>query len=298
MKTKLKLAAFVLSLSTFILQPPTVYAQGTAFTYQGQLQSNEGPASGTYNFAFSLFSVPGGGYPVAPPVTANGVSVTDGLFMVTLDFGSSAWNGETNWLLIQVETNGASSYTILSPRQQLTPTPYAIYSQTASNLTGTLPVSQVSGIMPLAQLPASVVTNTENGVTLGGAFSGNGGGLTNLNASKLASGMVPNAVLPNFQPPGYNTIGGGYSNSVSGPYSTVGGGNTNNATGIGATVAGGYINSAKSDCSTVGGGCQINASGFSSTVAGGYKNTASGSGSSHLGQDIRWRTQYLPIGQV
>jgi len=55
--------------------------------------------------------------------------------------------------MIQVETNGASSYTILFPRQQLTPTPYAIYSETASNLTGTLPVSQLSGTLPMAQLP-------------------------------------------------------------------------------------------------------------------------------------------------
>jgi photosystem II stability/assembly factor-like uncharacterized protein len=46
-----------------------------------------------------------------------------------------------------------------------------------------------------ASLPASVVTNTETGVTLTGTFSGNGAGLTALNASQLTSGTVTDARL-------------------------------------------------------------------------------------------------------
>jgi hypothetical protein len=34
----------------------TAFAQGTAFTYQGQLQNNGSLASGTYNLTFSLFN--------------------------------------------------------------------------------------------------------------------------------------------------------------------------------------------------------------------------------------------------
>ena len=49
-----------------------VLAQGTAFTYQGQLQNNGSPASGTYNLTFSLFNVNSGGSAVAGPVTNNG----------------------------------------------------------------------------------------------------------------------------------------------------------------------------------------------------------------------------------
>ena len=41
----------------------------------------------------------------------------------------------------------------------------------AANLTGTI---------PLAQLPTAVVTNTESGVSLTGTFAGNGAGLTNV----------------------------------------------------------------------------------------------------------------------
>ena len=271
-------ALALLALATISAQWSSAFAQGTAFTYQGRLQSGGDPASGTYNFAFSLFSVPGGGYPIGSQVVTNGVVVTNGLFVVTLDYGASAWNGETNWLAIEVETNGASSYTILSPRQQLTPTPYAIYSETAGNLAGSLPVTQVSGVIPLTQLPVGVVTNTENSVTLGGSFNGNGIGLTNLNASNLFSGVVPTRVLPNFQPPNYNTVGGGYSNSVSGPYATVGGGNANTANGLGAAVSGGYANSATYQSATVGGGYNGIASALGATVGGGYENTASGPG--------------------
>ena len=53
-----------------------------------------------------------------------------------IDFGAGVFTGETNWLQIGVATNGVSSFTLLTPRQQLTPTPYAIFANTASNLSG------------------------------------------------------------------------------------------------------------------------------------------------------------------
>ena len=144
----------------------TAFAQGTAFTYQGQLQNTNGPVHGTYNFNFSLFNTNINGTAIAGPVTVNGVVITNGLFTVAIDFSASVWNGQTNWLQIAVETNGASSFTNLSPRQQLTPTPYAIFANTASNVLGTVLTEQLSGTLPLAQLPGAVVTNNEASVTL------------------------------------------------------------------------------------------------------------------------------------
>jgi hypothetical protein len=124
-----------------------VFAQGTAFTYQGQLQNNGGPANGIYNFAFSLFTTNTGGSLIAGPVTDNAIMVTNGLFTVTIDFGSGAFAGATNWLQIYVETNGVSTFTTLTPRQQLTPTPYAIFAEgaNASGLTGTIPAGDLNG---------------------------------------------------------------------------------------------------------------------------------------------------------
>ena len=150
MKTKHSIARWLmlLALSTFttfyVAQPSTAFAQGTAFSYQGSLQNNGSPASGTYNLQFSLFNVNSGGSAVAGPVTTNGVIVTNGLFTVLIDFSPGAFTGMTCWLEMGVESNGVSSFTTLTPRQQLTPTPYAIFANTTSNLSGTLPAAQLS----------------------------------------------------------------------------------------------------------------------------------------------------------
>jgi hypothetical protein len=47
-----------------------------------------------------------------------------------------------------------------------------------------------SGVIPLAQLPAAVVTNNQSNVTLNGTFSGQGSGLTNLNPANLSAGTA------------------------------------------------------------------------------------------------------------
>ncbi|HTY88397.1 MAG TPA: hypothetical protein VMB80_13090 [Candidatus Acidoferrum sp.] len=163
--------AFVLA-STLNGPLSTAFAQGTAFTYQGQLQNNGSPASGSYNLAFSLFNTNNGGVAIAGPVTNNAVNVTNGLFTSLVDFGFGVFTGASNWLQIAVETNGGSSFTNLSPRQQLTPVPYAIYAEGTSNLLSTLPA---------AQLPGNVITNGQLNVTLCGMFCGDGTALMTRN---------------------------------------------------------------------------------------------------------------------
>ena len=111
MKSKLTIINFalvLLALSTLNSQLSTCFAQGTAFMYQGQLQNNGSPAGGTYNLEFTLFGTNTTGVAIAGPVITNGVIVTNGLFTVTVDFGSSVFTGQTNWLEIAVETNLAS----------------------------------------------------------------------------------------------------------------------------------------------------------------------------------------------
>jgi hypothetical protein len=109
------------------------HAQGTAFTYQGRLQADGAPANGSYALTLTLFSADTGGTPVAGPLTNTAVAVSNGLFLVTIDFGPGVWDGATNWLELAVATNGTGPFTTLTPRQQLTPAPYAI---TAENLAG------------------------------------------------------------------------------------------------------------------------------------------------------------------
>src|ERR1044071_2963498 len=149
MKNKL-FALFALTfLSTINHQLSTAHAQGSAFTYQGRLNDGGAPATGIYDLQFKVFdstNLPG--TVIAGPLTNAATGVSNGLFTVTLDFGS-VFDGNNRFLEIAARTNGTGAFSTLSPRQQITATPYAI---TASNLTGTLSAGQLSGTLPSAQL--------------------------------------------------------------------------------------------------------------------------------------------------
>jgi hypothetical protein len=96
-----------------------------AFTYQGRLTSGGVPANGIYDFTFILYDASVGGSQSGPIITRNDVTVTNGLFSVTLDFGD-IFSGTQYYLDISVRPGASSgSYTPLTPRQPLTATPYA-----------------------------------------------------------------------------------------------------------------------------------------------------------------------------
>ena len=101
-------------------------AQGTAFSYQGQLAISGAPATGSYDMTFTLDSALNGGSVLAGPITNMAVAVTNGSFMVQVDFGPGVFTGGTNWLSVGVRTNGSGTFNPLLPRQQITPNPYAL----------------------------------------------------------------------------------------------------------------------------------------------------------------------------
>ena len=169
---------FIAAMALFVITS-NVFAQGTAFTYQGRLNDGGSPASGTYNLKFSLFNTNTTGVAIAGPATNNAVSVTNGLFTVLMDFGPGVFTGASNWLEIAVETNGVSTFTTLSSRQQLTPTPYAIFAGNVS----------IGGLSAGTNGSAVSFSNAAN--SFNGSFTGNGGGLTNVNAVTLG-GLTAN----------------------------------------------------------------------------------------------------------
>jgi hypothetical protein len=123
-------------LSTLNLQHSTLMAQGTAFTYQGRLAEGTNAARGIYDLRFALCDSPAGPN-VLGTVTSNGVPVNNGLFTVTLDFGSGVFDGGARWLEMGVRTNGSTAaYVTLSPRQPISPTPYAIHAANATLFDG------------------------------------------------------------------------------------------------------------------------------------------------------------------
>src|SRR5262245_14378809 len=126
---------YLLCTATFaiVLPPYPAHADpaGTAFTYQGRLMDGGVPADGQYDMWFRLYGSESATIILGTPVTLDNVQVTNGLFSVPLNFGSE-FPGTERWLGISVRPGASTgSYTPLSPRQELTPTPYAI---TAENL--------------------------------------------------------------------------------------------------------------------------------------------------------------------
>jgi len=104
---------------------------GTAFIYQGRLSVSGKPADGKpYDFEFKLFDDPSAGSQKGSTVPKNDVVPKAGVFSVTLDFGSDVFNGDARWLQISVRPGASTgTYTKLSPRQKVTPTPYALHTR-------------------------------------------------------------------------------------------------------------------------------------------------------------------------
>ena len=161
--------------SLFIVVNPAL-AQGTAFTYQGLLNTNGVPYSGSAEFQFTLWDAVSVGNAVATNNPTSVIAtVASGLFTVTLDFGINPFNGQPRFLETAVRTV-IGPFTTLTPRQPLTATPYALR---ALNLT-------TNG---LAGTYGNAVTFNNAGNSFAGAFtgtvSGDGSGMTNVNAATL-----------------------------------------------------------------------------------------------------------------
>jgi hypothetical protein len=280
-------------------------AQGTAFTYQGRLNDGGNPANGFYDVTFQLWNDATAGTQVGSTLTDTAVGVTNGLFAVTLDFGA-VFDGTALWLQIGARTNGAAAFSALSPRQQLTPQPYAIYSENAG-LANTIANASVS----LSQL------NTPGAPSSGQILGYNGSTLAWMNppSGPLAWNLTGNAGIT----PGVNFLGTTDNNpvdlrannirglelafagrTIGGPTFIFGNDSTINVLGgysintvlngaIGATIAGGgytffslasgesdFPNTVTNDFGTIGGGAGNTSGGFYATVPGGFNNRAFG----------------------
>jgi hypothetical protein len=141
-------------------------AQGTAFTYNGKLNDGANPANGSYDLRFALFTAVTNGN-AAGSLTNTATGISNGLFTVTLDFGS-VFNGSNYWLEIAARTNGGGTFSTLIPRQPILPTPYAIYAINAGN---------------------AATAATANGVATG-TITGAGIQDATITAAKIAGGQV------------------------------------------------------------------------------------------------------------
>ncbi len=237
---------------------------GTAFTYQGRLLQGGAPATGSFGITFKLYDALSGGGQIGSTLSQT-VPVTNGLFTTPLDFGAGAFDGQARWLELAV------GGTTLTPRQPLTPTPYALA------LPGLRTQDKPTSPNVLGGYIGNTVTNGVTGATIGG-----GGAASYLNRVTDDYGTVSggrndragdDAASASDQ--AYATVGGGQSNVASHSYATAGGGWNNKAIYDFATVGGGAGNTASGNVATVAGGTNNGASGGGAAVGGGDSNTAS-----------------------
>ena len=302
MRTKIIFALLLLNCAVW-----RTAAQTTAITYQGRLNDGASLAQGSYDLRFKLFQDPFGNNQAGSTIVTNALAVSNGLFMVTLDFGPGVFNGSNYWLQVGVKTNGAVAYADLSPLQAVTAVPYALFAQ---NVTG--------GSLPAGTYTNPVTLNNPGNVFTG-SFNGNGAGVTNVNALTLdglpAAGLwqlggnavaagqfigstnnqpveiwangtrayrvepntngAPNVIggAPiNYVDPGIvgATIAGG--GNVSGNFYL--GGGSNHVSAIFGTIAGGRVNTVAADHAFIGGGISntVQTAAYDSVIGGGVAN--------------------------
>jgi hypothetical protein len=138
------------------------------------------------------------------PSAAVSVGVSDGLFTVVLGdttlanmtaIPAALFTSQPNLQLFVWFSDGVNGFAELNPPQNLTPTPYAIMADSASNLLGTLPTTQLTGTLPASQVSGSVsnsqLVNSSLTVNAGTGLSGGGtvalGGSTTLSNAGVTS---------------------------------------------------------------------------------------------------------------
>ena len=236
---------------------------GPAFTYQGRLFDGGNPADGTFDLQFKLYDAGSGGHQLGSTVPKDDVPVTAGVFAVKLDFGPNTFNGEARWLEIGARPGDQTGdFTILSPRQELMPTPYALALpglRTQPNDTSPNVIGGFRG-------------NTVRDGVVGATIMGGG-------HSTTPQGPIPNDVTDNFGMVGGgsgNVAGNLNTNPSDAEFATVSGGIANKASARFATVGGGSSNFVVDEFSTVGGGSHNIVNGAYATIPGGSSNTAAG----------------------
>ncbi len=272
-----------------------MFAQGTAFTYQGRLVDGGAAANGSYDLRFALFDAASDGAQLGNNFTNAGTFISNGLFTVTLDFGDQ-FSGANRWLEIGVCSNGGGMFSTLVPRQPLNPTPYAIYSAKATTAVTAASASSVAatniiGTIPAAQLPGSVVMN---GASSAGFWRTNG----NAGANPTSGAFLGTTDNQPLELKANNQSGLRIEPTASGIPNLIGGASNNVTPGqMGGIIAGGWENRIgnQSSFGTISGGQanRIADNCFNATIAGGSANTigagnnSGSSGFSAIGGGVR-----------
>ncbi len=136
MKLTFNFLRFLILITFLFIFATAIFAQTTAFTYQGRFTDSTlpQPTNGTYEMQFKVFDEVTNGNQFDSTLTLLTVQVVNGIFTVTLDYGALTFRGQDIFLEISVRPVGsANPFTVLNPRQKFTSAPYAIQSFNSRN---------------------------------------------------------------------------------------------------------------------------------------------------------------------
>jgi len=203
-------------------------ALGTSFTYQGRLTDAGNPANGPYDLQLALFDAASGGSQVGPTLTRDDIVVSDGLFTTSLDFGA-VFAGSKRWLELRVRPGASTgSYLTLAGRQELTPSPNAVFSSAT-------PWTGISG------KPAGFADDIDDdsggditGITAGTGLAGGGAsGAVTLSANLAGSGAANTIARSDHDHVGQNWTGAIFASQVFRVTNTASGGFSDAIWGVG-----------------------------------------------------------------
>ena len=134
----LRISALALLLMSINSNPLSLFAQGSAFTYQGRLNDGGTPANGVYDLRFAIYDASANGSQAGNSVTNLATGVSNGLFAVTLNFGGIFTHKIT--LTSPHARMEPARFRAHAAGSQSRPRP-AIFANSTSNLLGTLPTA-------------------------------------------------------------------------------------------------------------------------------------------------------------
>src|ERR1035441_8501111 len=163
----------------------------TGFTYQGVLIVGTNAANGHYDFRCAIYDAVTNGSLVGTVVTNTATAVANGYFDVWIWPDDLVFQGEARWLEMAVRTNGGGGFVTLTPRQQITPAPYALYAPSAGTAASAMSATNFSGTVSgdVAGTQGATVVASVGGQTAASVASGV------IAANAATSANTPNTVV-------------------------------------------------------------------------------------------------------
>ena len=152
--------AFILCCCFFTVE--RAYSQEFSFGYQGLLQTGGTTANGQFDFVVRLYEGQAPGGLLRGTNTLLNQTVTNGLYSLTLNFGSAFINLPNLHIEVAVRPTGAQEYTVLTPRTKVLAAPLAIRSIHSDSANTAFDANSLDGIGPTGFVLNQTTTQTAN----------------------------------------------------------------------------------------------------------------------------------------